>query len=426
MGLLSKGNKMEDTLQALQKLVSMLKADSSTAYKKAVLKKYGVLSKGILAKIYDKKLPFNITSKSLHYNILKTDRRAPFDLHQLLFNLSHRVWTGDLAVYNCEIFISANYEYRFLIKDILDKDLKCGINVKTINAVWPELIYDFASQVPLASKYDEKKVDLLHQTWYASRKVDGVRCLCFIEEHDVTFYSRNGKVFETLDVLELDIRNTLPEFVDNVVLDGEICLVDEDGNENFQDIMKQIRRHDHTIERPKFFVFDTYLVDSFKAGVTQPVRYKFEEWINRTLCCELLKQTLVESEEHLQQLITNIEPSWEGLMLKKYPTQFKRSTSLLKIKKFHEDEFIVHGYSFGKKSIDGIQTSCLASVSIKVDNCIVGVGSGFTDDDRLKYYSNPELILGRKITVQYFEKTADQSGKISLRFPTFKGVREYE
>jgi DNA ligase-1 len=51
---------------------------------------------------------------------------------------------------------------------------------------------------------------------------------------------------------------------------------------------------------------------------------------------------------------------------------------------------------------------------------IVRVGSGFTIDQRQEFYKNPKKILGKTITVQYFEETKNQDGGISLRFPTFK------
>ena len=54
----------------------------------------------------------------------------------------------------------------------------------------------------------------------------------------------------------------------------------------------------------------------------------------------------------------------------------------------------------------------------------VKVGSGWNQEQRLKYEANPELIIGKTITVQYFEETKNQKGGISLRFPTVKHVFE--
>ena len=52
----------------------------------------------------------------------------------------------------------------------------------------------------------------------------------------------------------------------------------------------------------------------------------------------------------------------------------------------------------------------------------VAVGSGFTQEQRIKYHNNPGDIIGKTITVQYFEETKNQEGGISLRFPTVKIV----
>ena len=51
---------------------------------------------------------------------------------------------------------------------------------------------------------------------------------------------------------------------------------------------------------------------------------------------------------------------------------------------------------------------------------LLRVGSGFTIEQRQYFYRNPDAILNKQITVQYFEETKNQDGGISLRFPTFK------
>ncbi len=54
----------------------------------------------------------------------------------------------------------------------------------------------------------------------------------------------------------------------------------------------------------------------------------------------------------------------------------------------------------------------------------VGVGSGFDQEQRRLYFKNPELIIGKTITVQYFEETLNQDGCHSLRFPVIKYIYE--
>ena len=110
-------------------------------------------------------------------------------------------------------------------------------------------------------------VDVLDGTYLASRKCDGARCITFAiwnkakKQYDITFKSRQGKEFKTLDKLKpmvaemlIEGQKNVPErimiYIQDMVLDGEICIVDENGDEHFNWIMKEITRKDHTIENP--------------------------------------------------------------------------------------------------------------------------------------------------------------------------------
>lgn len=54
----------------------------------------------------------------------------------------------------------------------------------------------------------------------------------------------------------------------------------------------------------------------------------------------------------------------------------------------------------------------------------LGVGSGFTDEQRKYYFINQNKILGKVIEVKFFEETNNEKGELSLRFPVFLRVRE--
>jgi DNA ligase-1 len=72
--------------------------------------------------------------------------------------------------------------------------------------------------------------------------------------------------------------------------------------------------------------------------------------------------------------------------------------------------------------VDGkeIEEQVLSAVTIEHKGGRVQVGSGYSLDERRRYFQRPEEIMGSIITVQYFEETVDQDGKSSLRFPVFK------
>lgn len=52
----------------------------------------------------------------------------------------------------------------------------------------------------------------------------------------------------------------------------------------------------------------------------------------------------------------------------------------------------------------------------------VKVGAGLSREQRIAWMNDPSLIVGKVITVKYFERTVNQQGKASLRFPTLKVV----
>ena len=167
----------------------------------------------------------------------------------MLDSLSDRKFTGHEAITLINGWVENN-EYGELLYRIIDKNLDIRVGDKVINKAVPGLIPTFS--VALAQEY-KGKCDW-NDVWYASRKLDGVRCLAVVDmEGKCALYSRMGKELTTLNKVKEAIEATN---IINTVFDGEICLMDEEGNEDFQGVMKQLRRKDHQIENPVFVVFD--------------------------------------------------------------------------------------------------------------------------------------------------------------------------
>ena len=95
-----------------------------------------------------------------------------------------------------------------------------------------------------------------------------------------------------------------------------------------------------------------------------------------------------------------------------------------------EEEFKVIGIETGEMRVlvgsSRVTKNTMSAAIIKVDGNKVGVGSGWTIEQREQYFNHPEEIVGKKITVQFFEKTKDQNGKSSLRFPVVKWIHGIE
>ena len=431
---------MSANLEKLQDFVNEMKSTSSLLEKKAIIEK--VKNDNFITQAlyytYNQFLKFNVTSKNCKKLDHIIDEECGFvDLWELLDDLNNRTYTGHDAIAMVNGFVDQHKEYEDLIFSIIDRNLEIRASESVINKVIPGLIPTF--DVALATKYEPKFCDFENEEWLASRKLDGVRCIIRKEGNKVTAYSRQGKEFTTLQKVLDDVLYIGDEisYHDDFVLDGEICLMDENGNEDFQGIMKQIKRKDHTIENPRYIIFDCMSIEEFDSkegyiSLSERLERLPEEdaIFGDTKTLSVLKQVSISNEQELSDMITDADVNgFEGVMLRKnVGYEGKRSKNLLKCKKFFDAEYKVESVDFENHRIirEGkeVVVPMLAQAYITHKGYEVAIGSGWNQEQRIKYHDNPDLLIGKTITVQYFEETKNQEGGISLRFPTVKHVYE--
>jgi DNA ligase-1 len=423
-------------LQDIQNFVTESNQTNSNTDKLNVLKKYADNEsvRSALNYTYNTFKQYGVTSENCkkNSNLIKYGYT---DLAKLLDDLNDRFITGHLAISCVNGFVEANKDYEELIFNIIDRNLKTRSTTSMINKVIPGLIPTF--DVALANSFDEKmakKVNFSEDTWFVSRKLDGCRCICIIDENgEPKYFSRAGNEFLTLKNLDAEIISL---GLKNMVIDGEICMMDENGNENFQGIIKEIKRKDHTIENPFFYMFDILTLEEFvnKEGTTNFSTRNIQldnlffgkEFKN----IGYLEQQIVLTESMLMYRIGEAkENGWEGLMLRKdAPYQGKRSNDVLKVKQFYDAEYIVVDIenAINRVIVDGkeVEEMMMRNVVIEHKGNRVQVGSGFSHEQKRHYYEHPEEIIGKQITVQYFETTKNDKGTESLRFPTVKAIYE--
>ena len=365
---------------------------------------------------------------------------ADLTVEDLLSQLANRTITGHDALNTiCGVLYQLPENYREVFYNILDKNLKIRMDAKSINKVIPDLIPIFS--VSLCNVYFDRqhKVDFQKDMWLASRKLDGARCLTIIDRNgDIRFFSRQGKEFLTLGKLREQLSGI---GLKNMVLDGEMCIVDSAGNENFKSIMKEITRKDHTIQNPMYKVFDIMTLEEFTSQKT--TRKFLERYGELTTLVnyiksipsngnhiDLVEMVHIENQQQFQERFDEAKAKgWEGLVIRKNDTTIcKRSDSMLKVKAFKDAEYIVEDVEFGPFRVikDGkeVEEDVMTNAYITHKGNRVSVGSGWSLEQRRLYKEHPEQLIGKTITVQYFEETEDKDGNISLRFPTCKMVYE--
>lgn len=314
---------------------------------------------------------------------------------------------------------------RELLINVLLKDLRCNINVKTINKSIPNLI--FQHNVQLASKFEgELKTEVS-----MSLKEDGIRCSILIDkDNNVKMVSRQGKSIEYVNEIEKAIKDMN---LQGFMLDGELLRINSDNissDDNFRLSTKIINSKSTNKVGLEYIVFDLVPLEDYQKNESKiPYRDRLK----------LMEEKIVENEfVHLVPKfgITNdpdvvyetlnkvVSEGYEGLCLNvmSAPYQFKRTKNLLKVKKFSECDLLVVGMLPGEGRLENVlgKIECQFKYEGKVYTTFVG--SGFNDHERQYLWENPNEIIGKVITASYFEKSKNEKGEVNLRFCTWKGM----
>lgn len=420
----------EPTLDEIAKMVKEVNASTKTNQKKQALMRHPSCSKIHLYVCNPFWQFYNSSTrvkKTLNNPDVRIQPKQVKSIFELLDLLKTRSVTGNAALAAICAFINKNRKHEQLIYSILDKNLKIRCQAKTINCVFKDLVPTFPVALALdRAKIPEGYIDFIKDDWFASRKYDGVRVLCIVRKGMTEFRSREGKVFVTLQALEKTINDFKLE--EECVFDGELCIM-EDGKENFKMAVSEAKKKSGTVANPRYLLFDMITLEEFEKGASTRTYSERIQHLKDTLknrkydpYLAITEQIRIRHEAHLEKLQTSaIERGWEGLILRKdCGYEGKRGNNMVKIKKFQDEEFKCIGLSVGKMRfiIEGKDTEIETMKNITIDHngTEVNVGSGFTLEEREYFKDHPKEIVGKVVTIAYFEKTEDNS----LRFPTFK------
>lgn len=349
------------------------------------------------------------------------------DLKSVISYLKENNSGRDVNIVNIQSFINRQEteELQTFVKKIVTKNLKLGVSEKTVNKIYGKgTIPTFA--VMLAETY-AKKGDKLKGKFYLTLKLDGNRCVAIKENGITKFFSRKGQEIEGLTQLAKDF-NTYP---DNQVYDGELLLANPNNiksDELFRMTQKVIRK-DGEKENLEFHMFDSLSISEFKQGKskrTYEQRRNLIDTFEDTQFIKILPVLYCGEDKNVIPAYSKVveEKGFEGIMINTANGlyQNKRVIDLLKVKTMQSADLLVMSV---EKAIDGQFEGLLSRVNVEYKGCLVGVGSGFTLEQRKQFVENPDLICGKIIEVQFFEESQDEkTGQPSLRFPVFKCIRD--
>ena len=331
----------------------------------------------------------------------------------------------------------ARLEYNSILSDYLDKGYKqlekYGIN--SITELTPSKVKEILQDNPtdakgiikpmLAKTAFDKGDKRWNMSWYASVKIDGVRCLMFWNDKNkrVETSSRGGKDYNKAIKHILTHPNVVSFFRDNpnIILDGEIYIHGKPLN-YINGLASS--RVNTSVEQQNlwYYVFDVVENNTFN------IRLETINWIadmkDSWLCpfgdaqVTLVRHTLIHGYEEIMRLHNDaLQQGYEGLVLrdpwKKYGYG-SRDWRMIKVKVFDDAEFQIVGAEAGLRDED------MVFVMQMTDGKTFEAKPAATREDRIYYINNIDSLIGKFGTVKYFGFGAN--GLPNL--PIFKAIQD--
>ena len=177
--------------------------------------------------------------------------------------------------------------------------------------------------------------------WLYEIKWDGYRAISETEDGEVKLYSRNGISF--LGNYP-PVTEALIKLKRNVILDGEIVVLNEDGKSDFQKLQHY---EDHTDLPLCYYVFDVLKIDGIDTTSLPLIERK------RLLKKIIPASNVIKYSDHILENGINFfkeaqKNDLEGIMAKKKDSEYyegARTGNWLKIKHHKSDEVVVVGFT---------------------------------------------------------------------------------
>jgi len=272
---------------------------------------------------------------------------------------------------------------------------------------------------------------------YASEKLDGCRILF----SDGVAYSRSLKPFpnKLLQKLAQEYKDTLE------CCDGEVIY----GDKYAIDVLQQSTSF--CMKAEKVGEFNVYLFDKYMENTPWIDRYKFLQTIGQIPNISILEHyKVVESNPTNNEVVLDefeseiLARGGEGVMLNSTCGKYKfgrsatKNPELQKVKRFDQEEFVVVGYTqfetntntlerdergyakrstskHGKVTVESLGSLILALPDSKTFNA----GSGFTEEQRLQFWTERDNLVGKLASIQFFGYSKDGYPLL----PVFKAFR---
>lgn len=350
-------------------------------------------------------------------------------------NLATRKLTGnDAKSWVVTSFASMSQLQQKWCQRILIHNLRCGVQESTVNKIWPGTLKSFSVALACTLKSEFTRgegIKVLDKVTYPVRvepKLDGLRCIAVKKRGEVTFYTRNGTVLESMPKIKAALEAAR---YDNVVLDGEGMATD--WNESASVMMSKTQKDDSNLF---YNVFDALPLEDW---VTQETTMTYAERIKLVITVidncrdgsnrvRQVPHINARDEDELKAYFAKcMDEGYEGVMLKTLDSTYEwdRSKNILKLKPCVTYEGVVVGTYEGRKGTKN--EGRFGGFNVVLPNGVVTrVGGGFNDATRAEIQLDIDSWIGRVVECEAQPDPLTKDGLTEdgkMRFPVYVRTR---
>lgn len=283
---------------------------------------------------------------------------------------------------NRTILEQTQLQFNAIVKEYKDKGYKEvdedpeTMDIKTLEGYLPEFSTDANGirKHMLAKSADKVSESTINKVkyWYASRKIDGVRCSMFWDGKEIKTSSRGGGHYNysTTHITQHPLLIEYFKKHPDIVLDGELYK----HGKSLQQISGAARLEKNAVDCDwlQYFVYDIMIPNvPFKDRLKLLIEFAKEVHIgfdpyhvfkDGDLQVQIVPQTKVSGYDNIIKLHNKyVEEGWEGVVIRDPNANYEfgsRKNIMIKIKRYQDSEFVVVDYELGLRGVEDMVFIC--------------------------------------------------------------------
>ena len=264
--------------------------------------------------------------------------------------------------------------------------------------------------------------------WWASRKIDGVRCSFYWDGFQIKTASRGGGDYD-MAVRQMIQHPKLIEFFQkhpDYVLDGELYK----HGKSLQQISGAVRKEKESTPWLEYYIYDVMIPDMIfeeRLKILNEIKEELEldfqperEWEENELKFQMVPHEKVTGWNAIKKLHdAYVEEGWEGCVIRDPNKAYKfggRGSEMIKVKMYQDAEFEITGLS------EGLREEDMCFTLVTDDGIEFKAKPMGSRELKQQYREDLDNLIGKMATVKFFY-LSDEGTPLQ---PVLKCIRDYE